>query len=78
MATELKKITTLRWRAHIASDAGIEGMLFLRERTPSVQKGPADEMIFDAGKVEGYKMAIDMISEILAVEPVKDVNASND
>lgn len=76
--TELKKITTLRWRQHIASEAGMEGMLFLRERIPSVHKGTADEMIFEAGKVEGYKMAIDTISELLAVEPTKEQKPDND
>jgi hypothetical protein len=75
---DLKKITTLQWRKHLASDAGMEGMLYLRERIPSVHKGTADEMIFEAGKVEGYKMAVDTISELIAMEQPKDQNASND
>ncbi len=58
--------------------AGVEAMLFLRERAPSIPKGPADEMIFDAGRVEGYRMAIDMISEIIAVAPKKEENLENE
>lgn len=75
--TELKKQTQLEWRRHLLTPAGIEGMLFLRERSPSIHKAGADEMIFDAGKAEGYKMAIDMISEIIAVAPKKEENLEN-
>lgn len=52
-------------------------MLYAREKNPSIQKGTADEMIFEAGKVEGYKMALDVLSEILAVTPVKEQQAEN-
>jgi hypothetical protein len=53
-------------------------MLVLRERTPSVHKGLADEMIYDAGKTEGYKLAIDTISDIIGLEQKRDTDASND
>lgn len=75
---ELKKKTQLEWRRHLLTPEGIEGMLFLRERAPSILKGPADEMIYDAGKSEGYKAAIDMISELIAVAPKKEDNLEND
>jgi hypothetical protein len=74
---ELKKITQLTWRKHLLSNEGIEGMLFLRERQPRISKGSADEMIFEAGKVEGYKQALDTISEIIAAEVKKDQNLDN-
>lgn len=77
MATELKKKTTLDWRRHLLTDSGQEGMLFLRERTPSIHKGPADEMIFEAGIVEGFKRAIDTISEVIAVETKKEIEIDN-
>lgn len=35
-------------------------------------------MIYDAGKSEGYKAAIDMISELIAVAPKKEDNLEND
>lgn len=76
--TELKKQTQLDWRRHLLTDSGIEGMLFLRERAPTIHKGAADEMIFEAGKSEGYKMAMDMISEVIAVAPKKEINLEND
>lgn len=76
--TELKKITQLSWRKHLLSDAGVEGMLYLRERQPAINKGPADEMIFEAGKVEGYKEALDRISEIIAAEQKKEQSVDND
>ncbi len=78
MATELKKKTQLEWRRHLLTDSGVEGMLFLREKIPSILKGPADEMIFDAGRTQGFKDAIDAISEIIAVAPKQDVNVEND
>lgn len=53
-------------------------MLFLREKIPSISKGPADEMIFDAGRTQGFKDAIDAISEIIAVAPKQDINIEND
>lgn len=75
---ELTKSTTLAWRRHIGSDAGTEGMLFLRERTPSINKGEQHQMIFDAGRVEGYKQAIDTISELLVLVKTQETDPSND
>jgi hypothetical protein len=77
MAVELKKITQLAWRRHFLSAEGQEGMLFARERTPTIHKGLADEMIFEAGKVEGFKMALDILSEIVAAEPKRDQSPEN-
>ncbi len=76
--TELKKKTQLEWRRHLLTNEGIEGMLFLRERCPTIHKGNADEMIFEAGMSEGYKMAVDMISEIIAVAAKREENLEND
>lgn len=76
--TELKKVTTLNWRKFLGTDAGLEGQLFLREREPSISPGEPHRMIFEAGKVEGYKMAINMISEILTlVKDEKEINIEN-
>lgn len=60
------------------TDAGREGMLFLRERVPSILKGDQHQMIFDAGRVEGYKQAIDTISELLVLVQQKEIDPSND
>jgi hypothetical protein len=76
--TDLDKATTLAWRRHIASAAGSQGMLFLRERVPSIQKGDQHQMIFDAGRVEGFKQAIDTISELLILKQQNEVDPSND
>lgn len=75
---ELKKQTQLDWRRYLLSESGIEGMLFLREHSPTIHKGQADEMIFEAGKAEGYKMALDMISEVIAVAQKREINIEND
>lgn len=75
--TELKKKTQLDWRRFLLTESGQEGMLFLRERVPTIHKGVADEMIFEAGKAEGYKQAIDTISEVIAVEQKRDIDIEN-
>jgi hypothetical protein len=74
---ELKKQTQLDWRRHLMTESGIEGMLFLRERVPTIHKGLADEMIFEAGKAEGYKMALDTISEVIAVAQKREIDIEN-
>lgn len=69
---ELKKISSLKWRQFLATDAGMEGMLYMRERTPSVIGGDSTQIIFEAGKSEGYKFALDRISEVIAIDINKD------
>jgi hypothetical protein len=78
MATELTKLDQLQWRKFLLTDSGERGMLFLREKTPSVYKGPADEIIFDAGVAEGYRRCLDAISDVIAARTEKQVEASND
>lgn len=75
---ELRKVVTLAWRKHMASEAGIEGMLFLREKSPTIVRGDQHQMIFDAGMVEGYRKALDTISEILAVKQEETPNPDLD
>lgn len=77
MATELRKVTQLAWRKHLLSEAGIEGMLVLRERTPVVGRGESHNIIFDAGVVEGYRRALDSIDAIIAAEPQKPESLEN-
>lgn len=75
---EVKKVTKLSWRRFLQSESGMEGMLFLREKIPSIPRGLPHEVQFDAGRSEGFKQALDTISELLAVEEKKDTDASND
>jgi hypothetical protein len=75
---ELKKVTTLTWRRFLQTEAGIEGLLFLREKTPGIVKGLPHEVQFDAGYTQGYMKALDTISEIIAVRAQDSGDASND
>lgn len=52
-------------------------MLFLRERIPSVTQADETAIIFNAGRAEGYKQAIDMLSEVISLEETKDNNLEN-
>jgi hypothetical protein len=76
--TEIDRNTTLAWRKFMASDAGIKGMLYLREKIPSISKGDTHAMVFDAGRSEGFKQAIDTVSDLLILNQTKEVDASND
>ncbi len=60
------------------SPEGQEGMLYVREREPRILKGSHDEMIHDGGRVEGFKQALDTLTEIVAVTPVKEEKIDND
>lgn len=62
---ELKKTTILSWRKFLSTEAGQEGMLYLRERVPSVNDGEAHSIILQAGVVKGYNRALDTIPEVL-------------
>ncbi len=75
---ELSKATQLAWRRLLNTEEGKEGMLFLREKTPSIAKGDSYGIAFDAGRAEGFKAAIDTISDIIAVRQQKEENESND
>jgi hypothetical protein len=78
MATELTRLDQLYWRKHLLTESGVRGMLFLRESAPSVHKGSADEIIFDAGVAEGYRRCLDKINEVIAAKTEKQVDPSND
>lgn len=75
--TELRKITKLSWRKFLDTEYGREGMLYLRERIPSVQASDPTSIIFNAGRAEGYKVALDMISEVISLEEQKETNIEN-
>lgn len=54
-------------------------MLYLRERTPSIDKGVDPySMIFEAGRCQGYRNCLDTISEIIAKEPTKSESLENE
>ncbi len=77
MAVDLNRAIQLSWRRHLLTEAGMAGMLYLREHSPTVQKGGAEAMIFDAGRIEGYRLALDFIGEIIAADQVKEENLDN-
>lgn len=75
--TQIKKVTQLAWRKLLLSDAGIEGMLVLREQTPGVSIGDSHNIIFQAGKAEGYKLALETIQNLIAAEDTKPEDLEN-
>jgi len=75
--TQIKKVTQLAWRKLLLSEAGIEGMLVLREMTPGVSVGDSHNIIFQAGKAEGYRMALETIHNFIAAEESKPEDIEN-
>jgi hypothetical protein len=75
--TQLKKVTQLAWRKLLLSEAGIEGMLVLREQAPGVSVGDSHNIIFQAGKSEGYRQALETIQNLIAAEPTKPEDLEN-
>lgn len=74
---ELKRSTNVAWRRFLATEAGIEGMLWLREKLPDVLKGSGESIIFDAGKTQGYKDCLDQIANVMGVVEAKIENYEN-
>lgn len=52
-------------------------MLLLRERMPDVRKSDADGIIFDAGVAQGYRKALDFLSEYIAQKPSQSQDIEN-
>ncbi len=75
--TELTKSQQLAWRRFLATEPGILGMLWLRERTPTIVTGDSTAIIFQAGLNQGYVVGLNAISELLAQEPEKTNNYEN-
>lgn len=64
-------------RRFLASESGMEAMLWLRENAPNANRGDADSMIFDLGRIVGYKECLDRLAEITPVDPVKEKSEDN-
>jgi hypothetical protein len=77
VATELNRTTNLAWRRFLLTDAGIQGMLYLRECAPSIGRGEASGMIFDAGRSQGFNDCLNKISEVIAADVPKNENLEN-
>lgn len=74
---EVDKVNQLAWRKFLQSQAGEQGLLFLRERQPVVTKGQMHEMVFDAGRVRGYNDVLDQITNLLGGETKETINIEN-
>lgn len=78
MEVELRKAVQLAWRRFLQSEFGIEGLLYLRGRAPKIGRGDSHAIIFDAGRVEGYREGMDGMSDMAGKEPVKHDSLENE
>lgn len=69
MSLEVKKITHLKWRQFLDTEAGKEGVAWLHEMQPSIPKGQPHEVQYDGAFSEGYRYCLSKITNLLAVEP---------
>ncbi len=74
---QISKATQLSWRRFLASDAGIEGMLAMREAAPNINKGQPHEICFDAGIATGYSLYADKLYSYIANPPKQEESAEN-
>ncbi len=74
----LERSTILAWRKLLASEEGLAGVLYLRESEPSIQKGPAESMIHDGGAIEGYKLCLERMKDLITLDTARDVKIEND
>jgi hypothetical protein len=52
-------------------------MLYLREMSPRVGGGDSTAIVFSSGKAEGYREALDRISDVISAEPIKQEDLDN-
>lgn len=78
MASEIKRVTQLSWIKFLSTESGRDGLLYLNEHVPSISSGDPHHIIFGAGKVEGYKMALQVISDVIANSPEKKTSIDDD
>ena len=76
MRTEISRATQQAWRKLLGSEQGAEGMLYLRENTPSVIINQG-ELAFQAGLVEGWRRCLDAIPNVIAEPPQDPVEIEN-
>ncbi len=69
---ELTKVTSLSWRRFLSTQAGQQGLAWWREKSPPIQSGQPHEIIFSAGKVEGFKEALNLVTEVIGGEIEKE------
>ncbi len=75
---ELKKVVHLAARRFFTSEYGIEFLLYLREQSPSIQKGLPHEIQFDAGYSQGYIKALERIAEAINPDSGKEIKIENE
>ena len=67
---ELSKVSQVALRRFLQSDAGKDTMLALLESLPFTSRGESHLVIFDAGKIDGFRDCIEKLKN-LAEPPVR-------
>lgn len=73
---EPKKQTQANWRRFLNSEEGVELINYLTAKRPTIGRGSTEQIILDAGKVEGYRECLSELGN-LAVFEKKAENEEN-
>jgi hypothetical protein len=69
---EPKKQTLSLWRRFLSSDEGSELLRYIGQYMPTVGRGDGQQIIFDAGKVEGYRECLTRFEKLLDQDKQKE------
>ncbi len=75
---KLSKHTQLSWGKFLSTEAGKDGIAYLRERTPTIIKAPnPHEMVFDSGKAAGWTSCVEEFLKMIEKDFEKNIDAEN-
>ncbi len=74
---DVSRTTKNAWNRFLLSPAGLEGMLYLRERMPEINSTNDSGIILEAGVGKGYRRALDLLSQFTAADPTPTGDLEN-
>jgi hypothetical protein len=74
---EIKKTSQAALRRFLHTEAGEDMLSALRQLVPGVAKGQPHEMIFDGGRVEGFRDCIRTLVDLADMAKKEEENLEN-
>lgn len=62
----------------MSTSEGQEGLTFLRESVPTIACEDSHQIIFNAGRAQGWADCLKKLEEIIGVKEVKEIKFEND
>lgn len=64
---EVKKVTKLKWRQFIATEAGQEGLEWFKSNYPGIGTGEPHEIIFAAGRARQHHEDVEALVSLIDI-----------